>query len=399
MRLPGQADQHLTYCLNIHPGETWSANLASIRTHALDVRDRVSHGRPFGLGMRLGAQAAAELLHGNHLTEFKALLAEEDLYVFTINGFPYGPFHGTPVKQKVYAPDWRESARVDYTCRLADILSQLLPDDVAGTISTVPGSYKSWITDARDEATMIENLVSVAGHLYQIHNEAGPRIELCLEPEPDCYLETSHEAIAFFNGPLFTQGVAQLDERFGCGDERAAEILRNHLGICLDTCHMALQFENPTQSLRAFQTHGIRVSKIQISAALEVTPRAQARARLKPFDEPVYLHQVKCSRNDASISSFPDLPHALASKDSDAGEIWRIHFHVPLYWDGSGELATTHDGVDSEFFDAAREAGVEHLEIETYTFDVLPDELRDAGVSESIAREYDWVRSRINAPA
>lgn len=395
MRIANTPGQHLAYCLNVHPGETWEQNLESIRTHALEVRNTVCAASPFGLGMRLGAAAAAELSQEQTMAAFLQLLADEDMYVFTINGFPYGPFHGTSVKQDVYSPDWRDPARLEYSCRLADILVRLVPEGVTGSISTVPCSYKAWIGDEVAVRRCAENLARVACHMHEIEQSTGRHLELCLEPEPDCLLETSEETVDFFTGPLLDHGAQLVDRQVGCGPDAATSIVRSHIGVCLDTCHMAIQFERPSDALARFTANGIRVSKIQLSAALEVTPDDEARAQLAPFDEPVYLHQVKARDAAGAVSGFPDLPVALSATNRDAATTWRIHFHVPLYWEGTGSLQSTHDGLDADFFSAARSANIGHLEIETYTFDVLPEELRQCGVADSIAREYEWVLPRI----
>ena len=206
---------HLTYCLNVHPGESWGENFAAIRDHALRVRDRVAPDGPFGLGMRLGAAAAEELSDPLALADFQQFLASENLYVFTINGFPYGQFHDTAVKDSVYAPDWRTPERRDYTLAMADILSKLLPDGVSGSISTVPGSYKPWITSDDDVSDMVAMLCDVAAHLAAIKTDQNREIILALEPEPDCYVETTGEVIEFFNGPLREFGVPYLAAEHG----------------------------------------------------------------------------------------------------------------------------------------------------------------------------------------
>src|SRR5258706_10988716 len=140
-------DAHLTYCTIIHAGESWHDVRANVERHVVDVKHRVAPDEPFGVGLRLSARAAEELAAGDELSRFERCLIEQRLYVFTINGFPYGPFHGTPVKAAVYRPDWIEPERVAYTNRLADLLARLLPDGVDGTISTVPGCFRARVAD------------------------------------------------------------------------------------------------------------------------------------------------------------------------------------------------------------------------------------------------------------
>lgn len=378
MRLSAEPPLHLTYCLNVHPGESWDAQFGAIREYARAVRDRVASGRPFGLGLRLSAESARELNDPGNLARFRAFLAAENLYVFTINGFPYGAFHGTRVKENVYRPDWRSADRLAYTSALADILAELLPADVAGSISTVPVGFASDFTEPDVRALAADQLVAMARHLAHIEKKTGRYIHLGLEPEPACVLETGDQTIEFFEF---------LHNRAGS----ESGLVRRYLGICFDTCHVALAFENLADTWDRYRQAGILVSKVQISAALET--RGPPPATLADFVEPVYLHQVRMRRCDGSKAAWLDLPDALAVWPGDAA-CARIHFHVPLFWSGGNGLYSTATALDEAFWSRLRGGACPHLEIETYTFDVLPPELRVAGVVDSISREFAWVRSR-----
>src|SRR5207302_8360778 len=205
---------HLTYCLNVHRGETWTENFAAIREHACAIRDRVSRGKPFGLGLRLSEAAARELAQIKAREAFKEFLAAENLYVFTINGFPFGRFHGARVKENVYAPDWRSPERLAYTRLLADILADLLPAGLEGSISTVPGSFKPGIKNETDVREMVCALAECASHFAKIESETGKLLHLGLEPEPACFLETTNETVAFFDGPLAAKNSPDLLRRY-----------------------------------------------------------------------------------------------------------------------------------------------------------------------------------------
>jgi len=135
---------HLTYCSNIHPGESWPEVRAALGATLPAVRARLQVEGPLGIGLRLSAAAAEELERAESLEEFRDFLRRGNYYVFTINGFPYGAFHGTRVKERVYLPDWRDPARIHYSDRLARILAALMDGgpDVTGTISTVPGAFR-----------------------------------------------------------------------------------------------------------------------------------------------------------------------------------------------------------------------------------------------------------------
>jgi sugar phosphate isomerase/epimerase len=394
VKLREQPPLHLTYCLNVHPGETWAENRTAIREKATAVRDRVGRPGPFGLGLRLSRRAADELLAPGQalLEELRSLLAEQGMYAFTVNGFPYGAFHGRPVKQEVYRPDWRAPERLDYTRALAAVLAAVLPPGVPGSISTVPGSYKAWVRTGSDAPAMARALADCALELANLEERTGAWIVLALEPEPDCYLETTAETVRFFEEQVFGAGAEHFARRRGASRAAAVDRLRRHVGVCLDTCHLALQFEEPAESLRVLARRGIAVPKIQLSAALRFDPSRGDAAALDRFVDAVYLHQVKIRGADGVIRAQPDLDVAAvrAAVAQGAAEI-RSHFHVPLYFEGAGGLESTASLLDARFFAAARAAAVPHWEMETYTFHVLPAELQALGVEESVAREYRWV--------
>lgn len=399
MRIQEQPPLHLTYCLNIHRGETWAENFAAIRDLTTKVRNAVAPDLAFGLGMRLGAVAARELSDPHKLGDFKAFLGEMGLYVFTMNGFPFGPFHGEAVKEKVYQPDWRTTERRDYTIRLADIMMELAPSSVGASISTVPVAFKGWVESEADRELVVLRLVEVVTFLERIHQRKRRDIHLGLEPEPACHLETTAETIEFFKQVWLT-GSPALAARLGVPRAQAEEILRRRLGVCFDTCHVALQFEDLAVAWDAYQAAGIRISKVQISAALACDAGAEGLAALRPFAEGTYLHQTIAQRRDLSLRRWTDLPQALAELPGEAGVAEaRCHFHVPLFWDGGDVLRSTRDQISNDFVKRLRGGGCEHLEIETYTFDVLPPLLRGHGVVESVAREYAWTVDRLGRRA
>ena len=180
MRLDPEGFFQLTYCTNIHPSNGWDDVLANLRRYAPPLKARFAPDAPCGIGLRLSGVESRQLLEGDRLEQFRAFLDEQGLYVFTLNGFPYGPFHNQPVKEIVHAPDWRDDERVDYTLRLIEILAALLPPGTEGGISTSPLSYKTWL-DADDEATwdlLIRNLVRVAAALVRLRQDQGTLIHL-----------------------------------------------------------------------------------------------------------------------------------------------------------------------------------------------------------------------------
>jgi sugar phosphate isomerase/epimerase len=281
----------LTYCTNIHPADGWPAVEASIRRYAPALKARLSPAQPFGLGLRLSARDARELLEGRHLDDFQAFLEASGLYVALINGFPYGPFHGTPVKADVYAPDWRTDARVDYTRDLIRILGRLLPRGVDGGVSTSPLTYKAWMPAAGADAmqVMTLNLARITAALVEARQDHGALIHLDIEPEPDCLLETSAETIAFYDEWLLPVGGPALATGLGLTLDEAQRALLEHVRVCFDCCHFAVEYEDPEAALDRLRQAGIKVGRIQLSSAIDVArpgagaDRVRVTDRLRPF--------------------------------------------------------------------------------------------------------------------
>jgi sugar phosphate isomerase/epimerase len=398
MKLNSHSGAHLTYCSNIHPGESWAEVRAQIGTHLPKVKAELSPEQPFGIGLRLSAVAAQSLSERAAMDEFKHFLEAEDLYVFTVNGFPYGEFHGTPVKENVYLPDWRDDARLVYSNQLADILVELLPDDAAieGSISTVPGAFKPAVSGDADVAAMADKLIRHAAYLWELRKRTGRTVSLELEPEPCCFIETIGEAVHFFRKHLFSaDAIASMAERTGLSGAAAEAALRRHLGICLDLCHAAVEFEDPDQALETLAKAGIRIGKMQISAGLRFSAVDDATIELlRPFNDAVYLHQV-VERQDGVLTRYVDLPEAFAASGKNEDREWRVHFHVPIFLDDLGRFATTQDFIRDILMRHRKSPITRHLEVETYTWDVLPPEYRNVDVDSAIVRELQWVRHQL----
>jgi sugar phosphate isomerase/epimerase len=382
-------DAHLTYCTNIHAGESWAEVRANVETHVRTVAASFAARAPFGIGLRLGAQAARELAVPEELAAFRAFLADHRLYVFTLNGFPYGRFHGTRVKENVYLPDWLDDERLAYTDTLARLCAALLPADVEeGSVSTVPGAFRPRVRGEADARAIAERLARHAGTLASLHAETGKLVTLGLEPEPRCFLETAAEAVAFFERFVFAARVP------GRGASESEAILRRHLGVCFDACHMAVEYDAPGEALAAFAAAGVKITKIQISAGLEVSLETPADAEaLERFADDVYLHQVVERGADGRAGQrWLDLPEALAAARAEPRpRAWRVHFHVPLHREQYGRLRSTQRDLAELLARVRRDAPTRHLEVETYTWDVLPPEHRAPDVAAEIVRELRWV--------
>jgi hypothetical protein len=395
----GAPASHLTYCTNIHRGETWAETSAVLERHLPEIKRLSSPDRPMGVGLRLSCIAAEALAEPGTLGRFRDFLQRNDLYVFTINGFPYGPFHGTRVKEDVYQPDWRFKERLAYSNRLADILVALLPDDpgLDGSVSTVPATFRPIGQMSGAIEPIVENLLQHAAHLVGIRERTGRTITLALEPEPMCYLETIEEAASFFEGKVFAPAAARRFGEISRLDTAAAEgALRRHLGLCYDVCHAAVEFEDAAQSLARLKRAGVGVYKLQLSAALKV-PRVDAGTveKLRRFDDGVYLHQVVERRGNGALARYLDLAPAFEKAGAAQGSEWRVHCHVPIFLETLPDLATTQDFL-CEILALHKASPISrHLEVETYTFDVLPEDLRRVDVATAVARELDWVKSAL----
>ncbi len=390
---------HLAYCTNIHRGESWAETFDSLKTCTLAVRQRVCPSQPYGIGLRLSSRAAQELSDRDRLLEFQRWLGHNQCYVFTINGFPFGQFHGTRVKEQVYSPDWTSQERLVYTNLLFDLLAQLLPAGIEGSISTLPCGFKELVTTPEEWKLIRANLWRCIEHIARVSAQTGRRLHLGLEPEPLCLLETSSEVLHFFDR---LRAEHQKDPR-----------LAEHLGVTYDTCHFAVEFEEPHNALLRLQQHGVKISKIHLSSALKVRPTPKAREALAAFVDAVYLHQVVVSRPDGHRETYLDLDDALAcerpelepagaegvsplASGSPSLPEWRIHFHVPLHCPPTPLFDNTSDHILGVLDLLQANPGLcSHLEMETYTWEVLPPEFRNLDVIDQLVAEYEWTLARL----
>lgn len=400
-----QQNYHLSYCTNIHPGESWAEVEQTLKRYVPEVKKELAPDKPFGLGLRLSNQASLELLEKDQLPRFSEWLAQEGLYVFTLNGFPYGGFHHQVVKDKVHQPDWTTPERLAYTLRLFDILAALLPEGMEGGISTSPLSYKLWLKTSTEKKavfkTATEQLLQVVLHLHEIREKSGKWLHLDIEPEPDGLLENTKEVISYFRDWLLPMGIPYLQQKLGLSAQEAQSCLKDHLQLCYDVCHFALAYEQPRDVFRQVAEAGIRIGKIQISAALKslLPTYGEARSRIgeqyRPFAESTYLHQVVARQADGSLRQYSDLPEALQDIQNPALQEWRTHFHVPVFESSYGDLQSTQADI-RQVLELLKESHItSHLEVETYTWEVLPQESR-LPLTESIIRELQWVQQELN---
>ena len=397
--------QHLTYCTNIHRGESWIEVYDYLKKYLPEIKARVAPDRPFGIGLRLSDRAGRELLGNGNLDNFRKWLEKNQLYVFTLNGFPFGHFHQQKVKDQVHHPDWTSPERVEYTLRLFKILSQLLPEGMEGGISTSPISYKLWWNHDNEALTGVwekgtQNLLLVLKFLIETEQATGRRLHLDIEPEPDGLLEDTAGVVNFYQQWLIPLGVPFLKKHFGFGKDEAERRIKYHLQICYDICHFAVVYEEPAQVFKAFETAGINIGKIQISAALKAlfpegdVQRERIIADFRQFDEPTYLHQVVGRDHKDDKIRYNDLPAAIDQFKNINFREWRSHFHVPVFLDQYDQLASTQEDIFKVFSINKNTPLSKHLEVETYTWEVLPKDLQ-VDLVTSISRELEWVLKNI----
>lgn len=391
---------HLTYCTNIHTGESWYDHFDEIKKHFPGIKNVLSPGKPMGIGLRLSNMAAVELIKEKNLEGFKHWLFQNNAYIFTMNGFPFGSFHETRVKDKVHAPDWTTVERVEYTSKLFQILKELLPPGIDGGVSTSPLSYKHWhktgkaLNNAKKIAT--ENIVTIAEELIEIYHSTGKVLHLDIEPEPDGMLETGKEFIHWFLDDLLVDGAKKIAIKFNVSISQAVELLKEHVRLCYDVCHFAIGYETHKEIINELEQAGIKVGKIQISAALKAFMKNESlkmqliKESFEKFDEPTYLHQVVAKKTNGDFIRYPDLPEALADYDNAEVNEWRAHFHVPIFEEDFGALQSTQADITEVLLEQKNKNFTQHLEVETYTWEVLPASLK-LPIQKSIIRELEWV--------
>lgn len=374
----------LGYCTNVHAGVDLAQTKANLQKYALEVKQRVSPTQPMGIGLWLSASAAKEVL-SQGAADFAGWLQERGLIPFTLNGFPYGDFHQEVVQHQVYLPTWAEPSRTDYTLNLIEILDQILPAGMAGSISTLPLGWGSPEPDTAFLELCATSLREVSEHLARLEKERGRRITVCLEPEPGCILQRSTDLVRFFESHLLPRSNEDLIRRYICA--------------CHDVCHAAVMLEGQREVFERYQAAGIEVGKVQISSAIRLPmgelahkDRLAALDQLAEAHEPRYLHQTMVTDQRGTSVFYENLPEALEvlQADPSGAEELTAHFHVPVYLDRFGLLEATQDAI-LECTDVCRELGsVEHFEVETYTWTVLPEELRVTSLAAGIAEELEW---------
>ncbi len=369
------------YCTNVHAGEDLERYLSSLERYSLDVKARVSDGRPLAVGLWLSAQTARQMLAEDRVTEFRDFLEYNGLKAFTMNGFPFGNFHSQTVKYQVYKPDWSQEQRLNYTIDLIRILIELMPEDSDVGISTLP---LAWPGGEFDYERAADNLLQVAEVLRIIELVTSKLIHLDIEPEPGCILSSSGDVVSFFKKYLL----------HGRNED---DILR-YIRVCHDICHASVVFEDQKTAIKNYTDNGIRIGKVHVSSAIQADISADnfesVFEQLKTFQEDRYLHQTYIRRHGRVIS-YDDLPEAINDVNPGSTGKLRCHFHLPIFIEKFGSLGTTSHEIVDCLKNIRKISDCRHFEIETYAWTVLPDELRTDDLAGGIAKELLWMREQL----
>jgi sugar phosphate isomerase/epimerase len=398
-------DLHLSYCSNIHAGETWDATFQNLKIYIPEVKKRLAHKGAFGIGLRLSHEAALVLERPDRLQEFRDWLKKSNTYVYTLNCFPYGGFHRTKVKEQVHAPDWTTEDRLEYTIRSFRILAELLPEGVEGGISSSPLTYRHWFPTDLEKKEAFEkattHLIAVVKELVKLKQETGKFLHLDIEPEPDGLLENSDELIRYFKEWLLPVGKRSLAKQLGITEKAAEKLIKDHLQVCYDVCHFAIGYEKPKEAFKKLKQAGIGIGKIQLSAALKLLlpespfERFSIGKRLAEFADTTYLHQVVGRTKAGGLNSYPDLPQALTQLGETQDLEWRVHFHVPIFLENYGTFQSTQEDIVEVLKLVHADPSItKHLEVETYTWEVLPEDTH-LTLGDAISRELSWVKERL----
>jgi sugar phosphate isomerase/epimerase len=389
---------HLTYSTLVHPGDDWGQMWESLQTYVPKVKERFSPNDRFGVSLRLSAKSAELLADSrNDRESLKRFLGENDMYLYTVNAFPYGAFKGTVVKEQVYEPDWRSEERTQYTMNVASVLADVVEPGISPSIQTAPLGFKPNVTGPDVVDSYTDHVMRVVKHLVELKEKTGRTVTLAIEPEPYCFLETTDETVDYFTNHLYSgKGATKLAEMAGLPVSEAIAALREHVGIVFDICHQAVEYEDISAMLQKLVDAGIPIFKLQEAAALHIPEVTQEIVdTLKRYSRTIYLTQT-VEKKDGELTRFLNLEDAFAAWEKDPGpREWRTHFHVPVFLDDLGPFRTTRFAIEDALAFHKRRPLSRQLEIETYTWDVLPESLKTGDIVDYVCRELDWVKGQL----
>jgi hypothetical protein len=389
---------HLTYSTLVHQTDNWEQLWKSVNTYLPAVKARVAPNQKFGVCLRTSAPSIALLAEEpSKRADLKQFFADNDLYLYTANAFVYGVFKKQVIKEDVYEPDWQTPERRDYTKQVASLLADLAPEGINPSIQTAPLGFKPKVTGPDVVEAYTSNVIDVVAHLVELKKKTGKTVTLGLEPEPRCYLETTDETITYFKNHLFSGATAKrLATLTGLNEADAAQAMRDYMGVVFDIGHQAVGYEDIPASLQKLVDNGVQIVKLQEAASMYI-PDVQQKTvdALQPFARTIYLSQT-CQKKDGKMTWFLNLEDAFEDWYKNPGtREWRTHFHVPVFLNDLGAFGTTRFALEQALAFHKKTPLSTHLEIETYTWDVLPDHLKTGDIVEYVTREIDWVKGQL----
>lgn len=389
---------HLTYSTLVHPADDWEQIWQSLNTYVPKVKERFAGNQRFGVSLRLSAKSAETLANSKaERDKLRKFLDDQNMYLYTVNAFVYGHFKGELVKEQVYEPDWRSEERTRYTMNVASVVADIAPKDVLPSIQTSPLGFKPRVTGPDVIDSYTTNVLRVAKHLVELEQKTGVTVTLGLEPEPYCFLETTDETVDYFTKHLYAgRSVEKFAKMADLPIAEAIAALRRHVGIVYDICHLAVEYEDITQSLQKLVDAGVPIVKLQEAAALHIPEVTQAAVdTLKRYSKTIYLTQT-IEKNDGKLKKYLNVDDAIADWEKNPSRReWRTHIHVPVFLDDLGQFRTTRFAIADALKFHKQKPLSRHLEVETYTWDMLPDNLKTGDIVEYVCRELDWVRGQL----
>ena len=395
----GKGLGHLTYSTLVHQTDNWEQLWKSVNTYLPAVKARVAPGEKFGVCLRTSAPSA-ELLsqEPGKVADLKQFFKDNDLYLYTANAFVYGVFKKQVIKEDVYEPDWATPERREYTKKVANLLAELAPEGINPSIQSAPLGFKPKGTGPDIVKAYTENVVDVVAHLVKLEKDTGKIVTLGLEPEPRCYLETTDETITYFQDYLFAPQTAEhLAKKAGIHPADAAAAMKKFMGVVFDIGHQSVGYEDIPASLHKLVAAGVPIVKLQEAASMHIPDVTQEKVdALQAFAKTIYLSQT-CQKKDGKYTWFLNLEDAFEDWSKNPGpREWRTHFHVPVFLTELGHgFGTTRFGLEQALAVHKKTPLSTHLEIETYTWDVLPDHLKTGDIVEYVTRELDWVKGQL----
>jgi len=429
----------LSYSTNVHPAESLDDQLRMLGAQVAPVMSQALGAQPwYAVNLRVGQRQADEILCHGPLPSDSALsdavlaappsenchkllstLAAHKLRVASINGFPILDFHAPRVKEQVYSPPWTDGGRALYTLKIAKVFSHLMSDRSTAAVSVPTGTFKGYSDGEEIRMQCAHFITECAKELLRLERLTGKTVKLGLEPEPYTTAESMDEFCAYFKHCILLQARSKWPLQLGISTQKAEELARKFITVNLDLCHAAVEFEDPIEDLKRLRAEGISVTGIHVSAALKLPEPAKNKAALDALlalNEPRYLHQVVGRLRTGLLAHFEDLPdlerlrtRPRGAQLADFDEI-RCHFHVPLFAEWPGPLASTRDSAAPAARFAVKEGITDNLIVETYTWDVLSS-LASKGVdaakgmlgsgrvdvTEGLVKELKWVLETLSS--